>query len=542
MDDRTPKERDQRIMQRQQHESNRGDFMTWRTLLAALAMVAALTSPTLAQESVDGTTIPTATQISDARGAIWTLRLTDRAVLRDGKETGIVDILEVWYLDHQVWAFSGTQWSRWSEKWQASDQANTWPQKPPLPTTPGLRLPVGPQTDVSCKGVSVRPGNDLQSLVNANPAGTTFCLGIGTYNQQSVRPKNGNSFIGAYDGSNGAVLDGQSRTPHAFHGTAHHVVIKNLIVKNYTAPTQYGMVQIWGPYALIQNNEITGATAGAGVWASSYALVIANNIHNNAEEGYKVVYDGTAAQPAVGTLFDSNEIAHNNPAHAYWDSGEQGGGKAWNTQHLTFWYNYAHDNGGPSFWTDFNNIYTIYWFNKSRNDTNGIEHEISFNASIIGNDLQGMGSQSYHSTCPRSYFSCAGVAIENSGGSTGNHAGSIEIAYNTIKPGRYGRAIAFREQNRGTCGCPYAADPYWVRNVWVHHNTVDATNGLTNEPSIGGVVDTGNQQMFYSRNIKFDYNDYTGFGTMHFFAWRNWAFHDFAAWQRFGQDANSVMH
>jgi len=528
-------------MRRQERESNQGDFMTWRTVLATLATVAALTAPALAQESVDGTTIPTATQISDARGAIWTLRLSDRAVLKDGKETGIADILEVWYLDHQVWAFSGTQWSRWSEKWQTSDPI-TWPQKPPLPTTPGLRLPVGPQTDVSCTGISVRPGTDLQALVNANPAGTTFCLGIGTYNQQSVRPKNGNVFIGAHDGTHGAVLDGQSKTAHAFHGTAHHVVIRNLIVKNYTAPTQYGMIQIWGPYTLVQNNEITGATAGAGVWASSYALVIANNIHNNAQEGYKVVYDGTASQPAVGALFDSNEIAHNNPTHGYWDSGEQGGGKAWNTQNLTFWYNYAHDNGGPGFWTDFNNIYTIYWFNKSRNDTNGIEHEISFNASIIGNDLQDMGSQSYQSTCPSFFFSCAGVAIENSGGSTGNHAGIIEIAYNVIKPGQYGRAIALREQNRGACRCSYATDPYWIRNVWVHHNTVDVTNGLKNAPMIGAAADTGNQTMFHSRNVKFDYNDYTGFGTTHFFAWPNWAFYDFAAWKRLGQDAHSTMH
>jgi hypothetical protein len=516
--------------------------MTWRTLLATLALMAALSSPTLAQESVDGATIPTATQITDARGAIWTLRLSDRAVLKDGKETGIADILEVWYLDHQVWAFSGTRWSLWSEKWQTADQMTTWPQKPPLPTTPGLRLPVGPQTAVSCKGVSVRPGTDLQSLVNANPAGTTFCLGIGTYNQQSVRPKNGNIFIGAYDGTNGAVLDGQSRTTYAFHGTAHHVVIKNLIVKNYTAPTQYGMIQIWGPYALIQNNEITGATQGAGVWASSYALVIANNIHNNAEEGYKVVYDGTASQPAVGTLFDSNEIAYNNPTHGYWDGGEQGGGKATHTQHLTFWYNYAHDNGGPSFWTDSDNIYTIYWYNKSRNDTNGIEHEISFNASIIGNDLRDMGSQSHQSSCPSFYFSCAGIAIENSGGLTGSFSGIIEIAHNTIKPGQYGRAIAFREQDRGACRCGYTTDPYWVRNVWVHHNTVDVTNGLKNEPMIGAVVDTGNQQMFHSRNIKFDYNDYTGFGTTHFFTWRNWGFYDFAAWQGFGQDTHSTMH
>ncbi|HMF66963.1 MAG TPA: right-handed parallel beta-helix repeat-containing protein [Phyllobacterium sp.] len=516
--------------------------MSWRILLATIAIAVALSSLALAQESANGTTVPTAPQITDNRDAIWTLRLSDRAVLKDGKETGIADILQLWYLDHQVWAFSGTQWSRWSEKWQTVE-TNTWPQKPPLPTTPGLRLPVGLQTDVSCKGVSVRPGTDLQSLVNANPAGTTFCLAIGTYNQQSVRPKNGNVFIGAYDGINGAVLDGQSRTTYAFHGTAHHVVIKNLIVKNYTAPQQYGMIQVWGPYALIQNNEITGATQGAGVWASSYALVIANNIHNNAQEGYKAVYDATASQPAVGALFDSNEIAYNNPTHRYWDSGEQGGGKATNTQHLTFWYNYAHDNGGPSFWTDSNNLYTIYWFNRSRNDTNGIEHEISFNASIIGNDLQDMGSQSHQSTCPSFYFSCAGIAIENSGGLTGRFAGIIEIAYNTIKPGQYGRAITIREQHRGECGrCGYTTDPYWVRNIWVHHNTVDVTNGLKNEPMIGAVEDAGNQQIFSSRNIKFDYNDYTGFGTTHFFAWRDSAFYDFARWQRFGQDTHSAMH
>jgi hypothetical protein len=47
--------------------------MTWRTSLAALAVIAALTSPALSQESVDGTTIPTSPQITDGRGAIWTL-------------------------------------------------------------------------------------------------------------------------------------------------------------------------------------------------------------------------------------------------------------------------------------------------------------------------------------------------------------------------------------------------------------------------------------------------------------------------------------
>jgi len=59
---------------------------------------------------------------------------------------------------------------------------------------------------------------------------------------------------------------------------------------------------------------------------------------------------------------------------------------------------------------------------------------------------------------------------------------------------------------------------------------------------IGAVEDTGDQQIFSSRNIKFDYNDYRGFGTTHFFAWHGSAFYDFARWQRFGQDTHSTMH
>ena len=90
-------------------------------------------------------------------------------------------------------------------------------------------------------------------------------------------------------------------------------------------------------------------------------------------------------------------------------------------------------------------------------------------------------------------------------------------------PGSTAVRSLFANRIGGACRCAYATDPYWVRNVWVHHNTVDVTNGLKNEAMIGGVVDTGNEQMFHSRNIKFDYNDYTGFGTTHFFTWRNWA-------------------
>ena len=86
-----------------------------------------------------------------------------------------------------------------------------------------------------------------------------------------MRPKNGNVFIGAYNGTNGAVLDGQSKTTYAFHGTAHHVAIKNLIVKNYTAPTQSARADLvrfvlgerWRPAVVVLQVLIAAPVSGA---------------------------------------------------------------------------------------------------------------------------------------------------------------------------------------------------------------------------------------------------------------------------------------
>ena len=52
--------------------------------------------------------------------------------------------------------------------------------------------------------VALSPGDDIQAAVDANPAGTTFSLAAGLYRLQSVRPKDGDSFLGAP----GAVLNG----------------------------------------------------------------------------------------------------------------------------------------------------------------------------------------------------------------------------------------------------------------------------------------------------------------------------------------------
>jgi hypothetical protein len=52
--------------------------------------------------------------------------------------------------------------------------------------------------------VTLSPGADLQSAVNANPENTTFIFQPGVYRLQSIQPKNGDSFVGV----NNPVLNG----------------------------------------------------------------------------------------------------------------------------------------------------------------------------------------------------------------------------------------------------------------------------------------------------------------------------------------------
>ena len=501
------------------------------SLLVTMTMIMAWAIPAAA-ESANGTTIPVASEIVDSHGAIWTLRLSDREVLKDGRRTGAVNVLQLWYLDRAVWAYFGGYWWRWDEQWQTSGPTFIWPAKPNMPTTPGLRVSVGPQKGVSCTGVAVIPGDNIQRIVDAHPAGTTYCLAVGVYNQQSVVPKSGDQFIGAFDGTNGAVLDGQGTTARAFSGNAAYVVIRNLFIKNYTAPTQYGTIEVTGAYLLLQHNDISQAKRGSGVYVADHALVIGNRLHHNAQQGY-AVHGDIIGRPIVGVLFDSNEIDNNNPTHRVWNGSEQGGGKALNTQYLTFWYNYSHDNGGPNFWTDWNNIFTTYWYNKVGKGWNGIEHEISYNASIVGNVISDVDAGA---GCLKGYFTCGAINIENSGGATGAHAGLIEIAHNTITVPQYGRAIPMRQQNRGK-GDRYSPGEYrWLRNIYVHHNTIDwsAATGVANG-QIGAVQDTGDAQIFHN-NIKYDYNTYIQGARTNQFTWNNRNNNSFIQWQSYGFD------
>jgi hypothetical protein len=397
------------------------------------------------------------------------------------------------------------------------------------------------------EGVALFPGDDVQSVINANPAGSTFCFTKGTYAQQSLVPRDGDVYLGEFDGTTGATLDGQSTTAHAFSGTAVNVTIANLFIKSYASATQDATVKVLGSYCFIRACDISLCTTGGGLWLADHCLALDSVIHNNGQLGYKAAKSDTAGDVAVGIVFDNCEIHHNNPTNAGWDGGEEGGGKSVWTDRMWHLYCYTHDNGGPGFWQDIDNIDTYIWYcNCSNNLTEGIAHEISWNASFIGNFCANNGSPASASA----YVAGNGIGIQNSGGVPTGHSrtGIIEIANNTIVSGPNGRACCFRQQDRGSSTNPYASGVNWVcQNISVHDNTFDLSGGMA-DTQMGMAADFGDGlTTYYSRNLTWDNNHYT-LGSNGYFCWADattgaeYAFYNFTQWQGLGNDVHGDAH
>jgi len=69
----------------------------------------------------------------------------------------------------------------------------------------GLLVSGLPHVFASCHGVSVHAGSEIQSVVTAHPAGTTYCIDAGIYRvTETIAPKDGDSLIGSVD----AVING----------------------------------------------------------------------------------------------------------------------------------------------------------------------------------------------------------------------------------------------------------------------------------------------------------------------------------------------
>jgi hypothetical protein len=215
--------------------------------------------------------------------------------------------------------------------------------------------------------------------------------------------------------------------------------------------------------------------------------------------------DGAVVQDSV--IHDNNRAGHD----AGW---EAGGFKIVAANDVTIRRNHVHHNGGPGIWFDIDNRAARIEDNHVHDHRSaaGIFYEISYGPAVIRRNRieRQTGGPGW----------CYGAAILVSA------SGGVEIAENTITES--GRGISLISQNRGTG----AYGPYQVKDVWVHHNTVDGQTQLAQ-----ACQDWGDQGL-YTRNNRFDGNRYThrGSATTTPFGWRD-AARDWAGWRGQGLDS-----
>lgn len=101
-----------------------------------------------------------------------------------------------------------SRWSRWASVVSIVvgllplSQCQDYPHT--QPTNAGLIGDVGPVAR-SCQGVAVTPNDNVQRVIDSNPAGTTLCLSAGTYRLDTpLVPKRGDVLVG----HQGTVLNG----------------------------------------------------------------------------------------------------------------------------------------------------------------------------------------------------------------------------------------------------------------------------------------------------------------------------------------------
>jgi hypothetical protein len=400
--------------------------------------------------------------------------------------------------------------------------------------------PTGGPTDSSspapavCSGQVVAPADDVQSVVDQAPPGTTFCFAPGTYHVSSLAPKTGDVFDG---GAQQAVLDGQNTQPYAIvDNGASGVTVRGFVIQNFATPLQKGAITAYGGNDwIIEDNDIVH-NAAAGVATGDNVEVLDNEIEWNTQEGFSA--------HGSGGLYDGNEIAYNNDSLGVDPTWEAGGGKCWATTAMTFSYNYVHDNGGNGIWCDTNNIFTTIDHNTVVNNYGaGIYDEISYDGSITDNVVEDNGMPSSPGGGQRlGYLWDAGIQLRGSGSLSA--ASPFLISGNTVVDNYNGIALLQTPNDTfGACNTDYSAGaeglygPCLVQNVLVEDNTISMAQGAS-----GAVEDGAGAGIFTTQNNHFVGNHYTVSGTCctggYSYGWLAWndVWPSWAAWQGVGND------
>lgn len=375
-------------------------------------------------------------------------------------------------------------------------------------------ITVGPQSSITCPGgaVNISVGSTTatrQTTINANPAGTTYCLATGSHTADGPNtPKTGDTYVGEF----GAIIDGTGWSSSdlddavfkALNLDVDNVTIRNLVIRNVP---QKGVMAYrdFSSGWTVEYTEIYNCKTAVDLPSAS--TVTHSKLHD-----------------CVGTP------GHVNPA-------ERGGAYAFNAvDDFTFTYNEVYNNGTEQKWILSTNV-TCSWNYFHDNASGGCWLDGGGNGSVVANntceDNAGPGlyiEVSDHISVHHNL--CSG---NGEGGILVSVAQDIEVYNNVLTNNAFGIDL-FLDCSRLSESYPPHPSPDLTNNN-IHDNWITVGVGQL------AVVFThiGGCEANYLSNVKqnnFERNAYTVPNVLSsYWTWGNGVNKTWAQWQAIPQDA-----
>jgi hypothetical protein len=282
-----------------------------------------------------------------------------------------------------------------------------------------------PNPDSECKGEFVAHGDNLTSVAASKPAGTTFCIDVGTHKvSAAVKVQSGDRFIGVSDDATFVATDS---APFVFDASGSNGArITGIDISGATG------------------NEACRPKCGRGIWPGDNTTVSHVSLHDNANQGIG------GAGP--GLLIEDSEI-YRNGSEAF--VGCCGGGVKSGTSY-TIRDSFVHHNIGNGIWCDVTCPRFVVENNVVRdNSRNGIRYEHGIHVSaevaskgsalIVGNLVTGSNTSRNTPGGGIEVNSASNVIIDN------NTLGStIDAAGINVRGSRHALSnIAIRDNTMG---------------------------------------------------------------------------------------------
>ncbi|MGH9207517.1 MAG: right-handed parallel beta-helix repeat-containing protein, partial [Acidimicrobiales bacterium] len=227
----------------------------------------------------------------------------------------------------------------------------------PAPTVPPSSVASPAPPALTCS-LQVSAQADLAGVIEAQPGGTTFCLGGGTFHlTRPAVPKEGDAFVGSV--ADRPVIDASTTTYGFDVHQAANVIFENLVVSGATSP-----------------GRAACATCGRGIWGGDRMQVFNVEASHNTQDGI-----GGGDNVTQGWLIVDSQLVANGSA----DQGFAAAGVK-SAKSYTLLNSYVADNMGAGAWCDVGcrgDTWTVEGNVVKDNASGGIRYEISSAGALI---------------------------------------------------------------------------------------------------------------------------------------------------------------